>query len=382
MTAGDDFTFDVFLSHHSKDKPEVRRLAERLREGGLRVWFDDWVIKPGDDIYLVVERGLMASRALILCMSPAAFSSEWVSLERSTVLFRDPNNKSRRFIPLLLADCEIPDTLRRYKYVDLRRQSEAAYNELLAACRPGGAPPAAAAAEPPPKRRPKIYLYVSAPKVEMLHSQTPAAISRPAISDGGGDGQETLYGKLAQLQKQLEEEDSVQDIADVRPGDCSQFLKGSGVWNASLIRKAYPETNVGDTEPLAYCLYKQFEEVCYFLLGSPSNITGNTRLAGHTTKVSPSWTVDEYIMGLIRQRMREPFDESAWLGGLLGYCAQICRYLPRINAEVLFLAYSSHEVSSNEWEKTVNHYTECASMYKPSLVVVGSPIYVALNPLR
>ena len=140
----DRFTYDVFLSHNSKDKPRVRGLAEELRAAGLRVWFDEWVIKPGDDIYLAIERGLEAARAQVLCLSPAALGSEWVTLERSTVLFRDPTNAGRRFIPLLLADCELPDALRRYKYVDYRRKTKAAFAELLAACRsePESAPPA------------------------------------------------------------------------------------------------------------------------------------------------------------------------------------------------------------------------------------------------
>ena len=107
-----DFTYDVFLSHNQADKPRVRRLAKRLRAAGLRVWFDEWVIQPGDDIYLAIERGLEASRTLVLCLSPAALGSDWVGLERSTVLFRDPANAGRRFIPLLLADCKLPDTLR------------------------------------------------------------------------------------------------------------------------------------------------------------------------------------------------------------------------------------------------------------------------------
>ena len=34
-----DFQFDVFLSHNKKDKARVRRLAERLRAAGMRVWF-------------------------------------------------------------------------------------------------------------------------------------------------------------------------------------------------------------------------------------------------------------------------------------------------------------------------------------------------------
>lgn len=129
------FTYDVFLSHNSRDKLQVRKLAERLKEAGLRVWFDEWIIKPGDDIYLAIERGLEAARVQVLCLSPAALCSDWVTLERSTVLFRDPSNAGRRFIPLLLADCTLPDTLRRYKYVDFRQETQATFDELLVACR-------------------------------------------------------------------------------------------------------------------------------------------------------------------------------------------------------------------------------------------------------
>jgi small GTP-binding protein len=133
----DTFSFDVFLSHNKADKPRVQRLAERLKAKGLRVWLDDWIIKPGDDIYLAVEQGLQATRVLVLCMSQDALGSGWVGLERSTVLFRDPSNAGRRFIPLLLADCELPDTLRRYKYVDYRKETDADFEELLTACRGG-----------------------------------------------------------------------------------------------------------------------------------------------------------------------------------------------------------------------------------------------------
>jgi hypothetical protein len=131
----DRFIYDVFLSYNSKDKPRVRKLAEELRAAGLRVWFDEWVIKPGDDIYLALERGLQEARALVLCLSSAALGSDWVTLERSTALFRDPTNAGRRFIPLLLTDCELPDALRRYKYVNYREETTAAFAELLAACR-------------------------------------------------------------------------------------------------------------------------------------------------------------------------------------------------------------------------------------------------------
>ena len=133
-----DFQYDVFQRYNHADKPRVRRLAERLKaaggqmEAGLRLWLDEWVIRAGDIIGLKVDEGLEQSRVLLLCISPAALASGWVALERSTAVHRDPANAGRRFIPLLLGDCELPDTLRRYKVVDFREESEAAFAEVPA----------------------------------------------------------------------------------------------------------------------------------------------------------------------------------------------------------------------------------------------------------
>lgn len=78
------FDWDVFLSHSSIDKPRVARLAERLKAAGFRIWFDRPNIDSGEDIVTAIEQGLERSRVLILCMTKAAFESEWVLLERNT----------------------------------------------------------------------------------------------------------------------------------------------------------------------------------------------------------------------------------------------------------------------------------------------------------
>ena len=90
------FTYDVFLSHNRQNKPRIIALAERLKEAGLQVWLDDWIIRLEDDIYLAIGHGLEATRVQVLCLSPAALGSEWVALERSTVLFRDPANAGQQ----------------------------------------------------------------------------------------------------------------------------------------------------------------------------------------------------------------------------------------------------------------------------------------------
>ncbi len=86
-----EFPYDVFLSHSAKDKGVVRPLAERLQKDGLKVWFDEWVLKPGDSIPAKIEAVLphFALRSL-------AFSLQ--------LLPSTPLNQERRFIPLRLDD--------------------------------------------------------------------------------------------------------------------------------------------------------------------------------------------------------------------------------------------------------------------------------------
>ena len=170
----DNFSYDVFLSHNEKDKPRVRKIAERLKQSGLRVWLDEWNIKLGEIIALKVDEGLDQSRVLVLCISPNALGSGWVGLERSTAIHRDPSNEKRRFIPLLLADCKLPDTLRRYKYLDFRKETESAFDELLRACRPEttATPPAtkSAARRKAAKKESRKPADQTAPMVVLEHT--------------------------------------------------------------------------------------------------------------------------------------------------------------------------------------------------------------------
>ena len=86
----DGFDYDIFLSHSAKDKAVVRPLAERLRADGVKMWFDEWVLKPGDSIPAKIEEGLERSHVLVLCMSAQAFGSDWAQLESGTFRFRAP----------------------------------------------------------------------------------------------------------------------------------------------------------------------------------------------------------------------------------------------------------------------------------------------------
>ncbi len=223
------FEYDVFLSHSSDDKPVVQALAERLRADGLRVWLDEWIIQPGDLISLKVEQGLEQSRTLILVMSAQAFASDWVSLERHTALFRDPTNQQRRFIPLLLDDTPIKDTLKQFKYIDWRQQEPEAYRQLLSVCRPKPTAPVntpsnanlkttdAAPKLSPPQEAPEL------PTHRTLSLGHTGGVNSVALS---GDGKQALSGAA----------DNTLRLWDLETGQCLQTLEGhtASVWSVAL----------------------------------------------------------------------------------------------------------------------------------------------------
>jgi mannitol/fructose-specific phosphotransferase system IIA component (Ntr-type)/phosphotransferase system HPr-like phosphotransfer protein len=131
MKEKSDFKFDVFLSYNTKDKPIVTELAQSLRGDGLRVWFDEWVIMPGDMITRTIDCGLEQSRIILLCMSKNSLGADWAGMETGTFRFRDPANLQRRFIPLRLDNSDIPAPLAQFAYVDWRTKSSDEYKKLL-----------------------------------------------------------------------------------------------------------------------------------------------------------------------------------------------------------------------------------------------------------
>lgn len=60
---------DVFISHAHEDKEVARPLAEALRERGLTVWYDEYVLRLGDSLRETIDRGLATARFGIVILS-------------------------------------------------------------------------------------------------------------------------------------------------------------------------------------------------------------------------------------------------------------------------------------------------------------------------
>lgn len=111
---------NVFLSHSSRDKNFVGRLATDLKTAGVKVWYDDWAIDYGESIVEKVYNGLAESDFLIVVLSKESIKSRWVREELNVMTMKRLQGKDIRVIPLLLDDCEVPEQLSHLKYIDFR----------------------------------------------------------------------------------------------------------------------------------------------------------------------------------------------------------------------------------------------------------------------
>jgi adenylate cyclase len=128
--------WDVFVSHNVRQKPWVREVVAQWRSLGLRVFFDEDSIEPGEPIDEGIERGLKNSRHVVLMISPQSVESPWVALEASLAIYADADAKKRRLIPVIIETTE-PETIkysiRRLNIIDLSdpKSRQARYRHLL-----------------------------------------------------------------------------------------------------------------------------------------------------------------------------------------------------------------------------------------------------------
>lgn len=118
--------YDVFLSHNSKDKPDVEQIATLLREKyGLKCWLDKWNLVPGEPWQEALEDALDRCRTVALFVG-ANEISPWENEEMRSALETRAHDKERRVIPVLLPgapdsrDLKLPRFLSRLTWVDFR----------------------------------------------------------------------------------------------------------------------------------------------------------------------------------------------------------------------------------------------------------------------
>jgi hypothetical protein len=123
---------EVFLSHSTKDKKFLKRLADVLRRHGVSVWFSEHGIRGATQWHDEIGAALARCDWMIVILSPAAIASRWVKRE-VTYAIEEPRLDGR-IIPLRISACKAKDlswVLPQIQTIDFIGRFDEGCRELL-----------------------------------------------------------------------------------------------------------------------------------------------------------------------------------------------------------------------------------------------------------
>jgi hypothetical protein len=119
-------TSNIFMSYSRRELGFVDDLVPKLEAEGYNVWLDYRVLIPGTPWKGQIDEGLNNTDTVILVVSKASISSEYVALE-----WRHFLETNKRVILLIFEAVDLPKELERYEWVDFRGSYKAGVQELL-----------------------------------------------------------------------------------------------------------------------------------------------------------------------------------------------------------------------------------------------------------
>jgi hypothetical protein len=114
---------DLFISYAHQDHKAATEIARALANLNVSVWSDQ-AIRAGEEWMPAIERALDEAKVMVLCVSPSFLASDWAQLEIGVALSRS-RSAGVRVIPVILSESVVPESLRRFQFIDARQLSVA-----------------------------------------------------------------------------------------------------------------------------------------------------------------------------------------------------------------------------------------------------------------
>jgi len=110
----------VFLSHSTRDKAFVEKLAAAMTASGFTPWFCEVDIEKGSNFVAEISKGLKQTDLTLLVWSPDAANSPWTEEEWTAVLKQQVEQSRIRFGIIMLREHPLPPLLDTKNYIDAR----------------------------------------------------------------------------------------------------------------------------------------------------------------------------------------------------------------------------------------------------------------------
>ena len=92
---------ELFISHAWEDKSGlVRPLADYLQRVGVKVWYDEFSLRPGDSLSRSIDKGTAVARYGLVVISPYFIAKRWPEYELRSLTAREMASSEKVVIPL------------------------------------------------------------------------------------------------------------------------------------------------------------------------------------------------------------------------------------------------------------------------------------------
>jgi hypothetical protein len=125
--------YDVFLCHNSNEKPEVRSLNEGLKSNGVKTWFDEEELRPGQPWQPELERQIHNVRCAAVIVGSSGLGP-WHDFEIRAFLSEFASRECPIIPVLLETSSAVPDLplfLKQFTWVDFRKKTPDHWPRLL-----------------------------------------------------------------------------------------------------------------------------------------------------------------------------------------------------------------------------------------------------------
>jgi hypothetical protein len=193
----------IFLSYAREDEDKVKELYQRLSDAGFEPWMDKNDILPGEIWKSRIPQAIRESDFFLACLSGNSVNKRgWIQREIKDALdiWQEKLDSDIYLIPARLEDCEIPERLGDFQWVDLFEED--GWTRLVKAIQVGTERQTAAAR---PFVRESTPLSESETQEDYAKAQRLSLVVKDESSNSVAEGtspdkQETMPGALLKMQ--------------------------------------------------------------------------------------------------------------------------------------------------------------------------------------
>lgn len=128
-------SFDIFLCHNSNDKTEIREINSRLKAEGIKTWFDEECLMPGEVWQDALEKQIQNIRCCGVFAGPHG-EGPWQENERRAFI-NEFANRSCLIVPIIIDGISeaplLPLFLKQFMWCDLRNKNTEQFDRLVTA---------------------------------------------------------------------------------------------------------------------------------------------------------------------------------------------------------------------------------------------------------